>query len=241
MKCGFLGNGGMGQAMQRLAEERGHTLVSVVDQHDEWKFDTADVVFEATAPQSCFQNIQKLCELKNNIIVVTTGWYDQLESVRNLVQVSGNRVLWSSNFSIGVHLYFRMLREAARLINTIDEYDVWATEIHHRHKVDSPSGTAKTMETILLEEIDRKTAIVEDRLNRKIEPHEIHFSSTRGGDVNFGHVVGFDSAADVITLQHTARNRNGYALGAIRAGEWLVQQSPGLYTMDDFLSSSFKT
>jgi 4-hydroxy-tetrahydrodipicolinate reductase len=169
------------------------------------------------------------------LVMGTTGWYEHLNTVREKVLTSGGTLLWSSNFSIGVNLYFKLVQRAAELMNHFDEYDVWGTELHHKNKADSPSGTAKTLEHILLEKLDRKTAVIEDRLNRRIEPHEIHFSSTRGGPVNFSHTIGFDSEADTVTLTHSARNRDGYVLGALQAAEWL-QGKKGFFGMEDFIA-----
>lgn len=142
--------------------------------------------------------------------------------------------LWSSNFSIGVNLYFRIIEEAAKMMNQFDEYDVWGHEIHHFNKADSPSGTAKMLGDILTKNIERKTSVVTERLDRKRAPEEIHFSSLRGGAVNFGHTIGFDSAADRILITHEARNRDGYALGAVKAAEWLKERK-GFFEMKDFL------
>ena len=122
------------------------------------------------------------------------------------------------------------------MIDKFDEYDVWGHEIHHYNKADSPSGTAKILEKILLDNIERKTSVVEDKLDRRREPNEIHFSSVRGGPVNFGHTIGFDSAADRILITHEARNRDGYALGAVKAAEWLIGKK-GFFSMGDFLTT----
>jgi 4-hydroxy-tetrahydrodipicolinate reductase len=172
--------------------------------------------------------------------MISTGWYDQIDVVKAMVKKSGRRFMFSSNYSIGVNVYFKIIEAASKLINKAEEYDVWATEIHHKNKVDSPSGTAKTLEDILLKNIDRKTTVVEDALQRKIADHELHFSSTRGGLINFGHTIAFDSAADYIKIEHTARSRDGYALGAVKCAEWLSQQTPDFYTMDDYLNDVFK-
>ncbi len=241
MKLAFIGNGGMSQAMQRVASNRVHEVVSIVEQGDVWDFDQADIVCEVSAPAVCVENITKLAKLGKDHIVVTTGWYEELEKVKTIVEKTNIRFLYSSNYSIGVNLYFRMVEAAAKLVDNIEEYDIWGTEIHHKNKMDSPSGTAKTLEDILIKNIVRKTDVVEDALQRKIDDHEFHFSSTRGGLVNFEHTVGFDSEADSIQLKHVARNRNGYALGAIKAAEWLSQQKPGFYTMEDFLSDILPT
>lgn len=239
MNFGFLGNGGMSQAIQVVAQKRNHAVADIVNRGDVLDVSHSDVVFDATLPDVVMKNIQKLCEMKKDIIIVTTGWYDHIDEVKKMVEEAGVKCLWSSNFSIGVNLYFRIVEKAAKLFENAEEFDVWATEIHHHNKVDSPSGTAKTLEEILLKNLTRKTAIVEEKLDRKIKPHEIHFSSTRGGESNFGHTVTFDSAADFIKIEHFARNREGYALGAVKAAEWLQKQSAGLYNMEDFLDDTF--
>lgn len=220
-----------------------------------------DVVIDFSSAAAVIDNL-KICQKAGvNLVVGTTGWYDKMEDVKGIVGVADKEneekekwkntsdwkggsekkenqskvgFLWSSNFSIGVNLYFKMVEVAAKLVDKFDEYDVWGHEIHHCNKVDSPSGTARTLEQILLANIGRKTVVVEDRLNRKREPHEIHFSSVRGGLVNFGHTIGFDSAADRITITHEARCRDGYALGAVKAAEWLVGKK-GFFGMEDFL------
>lgn len=231
----FVGDGAMSQAMQDVAIHRGHRIASIKTRENDWLLAITDLVVECSTPASFMANYESICQSGKDVLIVTTGWYDQIDKVQAMAQQANIRVLWSSNFSIGVNLYFHMVEQAAKLVNQIEEYDVWATEIHHKNKVDSPSGTAKTLSDILLKNIDRKTAVVEDALQRKIADNEFHFSSTRGGIVNFGHTIGFDSAADVIEIKHTARNRDGYALGAIKAAEWLTQQAVGFYNMDDFL------
>lgn len=213
-----------------------------------------DVVIDFSEAEAVIENV-KICNSAGvNLVVGTTGWYERMEEVKRIVLEnsidgsSGNLsgavtqieiqsaigFLWSSNFSIGVNLYFKIVQEAARLMNSFDEYDIWGHEIHHCNKADSPSGTAKTLEKILLKNIQRKTAVVEDKLDRRREPNEIHFSSVRGGLVNFGHTIGFDSPADRILITHEARCRDGYALGAVKAAEWLVGKK-GFFGMEDFL------
>lgn len=241
MKTAFLGYGGMGRAMASAAKNRSHDIVATIDAGEAWEFNEADVVFEASVPHVCIDNIKKLCTRDDiqNIVVATTGWYDRLDEVKKVVEDSDKTLLWSSNFSIGVNVYYRIVEAASKLINKAEEFDIWGTEIHHHNKVDSPSGTAKILENILLENIDRKTSVVEETLQRKIEPDEIHFTATRGGAINFGHTIGFDSAADCIKIEHAARSRDGYALGAVKTAEWLVQQTPGFYSMEDFLVGIF--
>jgi len=245
MRIALIGFGNMGQCLKKIAEERKHTIVAIIDptapgatsrQITPEGLREADVAIDFSHPSVVVENIEAVLQTKTNLVVGTTGWSDQVEEVKKKVEKSETGFLWSSNFSIGVNLYFKMIERAAELINDYEEYDIWGHEIHHHHKVDSPSGTAKTIEKILLDKISRKTAIVEEKLDRQIKPNEIHFSSTRGGPVNFSHIIAFDSAADTITINHTARDRSGYALGAIKAAEWLVGKK-GFFGMEDFLDA----
>jgi 4-hydroxy-tetrahydrodipicolinate reductase len=244
MKIALIGFGGMGQSAALALAQRNHEIAAIIDpKHpkataralDADAVKGVDVAIEFTTPHTMLPNLTQLLSLNVPTVIGTTGWYEKLEVVKELTLKHNGKVLWSSNFSIGVNIYFRLVEAAAKLVNRYDEYDVWATELHHHRKTDSPSGTAKTMQHLLLQNIERKTAVVEEKLDRAILPHEIHFSSTRGGPVNFSHTLGFDSAADTITLCHSARNRDGYALGAVQAAEWLAAQAAGCYNMDDFL------
>ncbi len=236
MKIALFGYGGMGQVVKRLAEERGHEVPFIIDpsKSNDGDLGGVDVAIDFSLPDAVMENARKCTDAGVDLVVGTTGWYERLDELREIV---GNEIgcLWSSNFSIGVNLYFKIVEEAARLMNDFDEYDVWGQEIHHTGKADSPSGTAKSLEKILLERLDRKDAVVEDKLDRRREDNEIHFSSVRGGPVNFKHEIGFDSAADTITVSHSARNRDGYALGAVQAAEWLHGKK-GMYEMSDFLN-----
>ena len=232
----------MGKEIEQVAKSRGHNIVQIIDDSgglEDVDPQNIDVAIEVTTPSAVLDNIQLLSEKGINTVVGTTGWYDRLPEVKDIVSKSDIGFLWSSNFSIGVNLYFRMVEAAAKLINKAEEYDVWAHEIHHHNKADSPSGTAKTLEDILLANIDRKTAVVEEKLDRRIEPNEFHFSSTRGGPVNFAHMIGFDSEADCIKLEHVARHRGGYVLGAVKCAEWL-QGKKGYFEMEDFLVDIFQ-
>lgn len=253
MKIALIGYGGMGKTVRRIAEERGHEVSVIIDPHAEDAtargvttdaLARIDVAIDFSLADAVISNVRICMEAGVNVVMGTTGWYDKIEEVRRMIEGEGEEekeilpavgFLWSSNFSIGVNLYFKIIDEAARLMNSFDEYDVWGHEIHHYNKADSPSGTAKTLSKILLERLDRKTAVVDEKLNRRREQGEIHFSSVRGGAVNFAHTIGFDSAADRILITHEARNRDGYALGAVKAAEWLAGKR-GFFGMEDFLN-----
>lgn len=243
MKIALVGYGGMGRAVGRIAKERGHEVM-VVDPHaeeavcaslTEAELDSVDVVVDFSLGEFALDHLELCVERGVNLVIGSTGWYDSLEEVRKKVEASEIGMMWSSNFSIGVNLYFKMVEAAAKMIDKFDEYDVWGHEIHHFNKADSPSGTAKSLEKILLENISRKDSVVEEKLDRRREDNEIHFSSVRGGAVNFEHTIAFDSAADRISLKHEARCRDGYALGAVKAAEWLKGKR-GYHEMNDFLN-----
>ena len=244
MKIALLGFGGMGKVVRSIALERGHEVPVIIDptapEATQKKLSAEilkgmDVAIDFSNGEVVLENVRSCKEAGVNMVVGTTGWYGRLEALKTEMAAAKIGFLWSSNFSIGVNMYFKIVEEAAKLVNKFDEYDVWGHEIHHYNKADSPSGTAKTLEKILLKNISRKTAVVEEKLDRKREMNEIHFSSVRGGLVNFGHTIGFDSAADRITITHEARCRDGYALGAVKAAEWLKGKI-GYFEMEDFLN-----
>ncbi|MCR4325701.1 MAG: 4-hydroxy-tetrahydrodipicolinate reductase [Patescibacteria group bacterium] len=245
MKIALIGYGGMGRALAHAARARGHEISAVIDSTapeatassvGAGAFNGADIAIDFSSAEGVLDSTKACIEAGVPLVVGTTGWYDRVEEVRTLIEKSPQRIgfLWSSNFSVGVHLYFRIIKEAARLANNLEEYDIWGHEIHHAGKADSPSGTAKTLEKILLDALERKDSVVEDRLDRKRKDSEIHFSSVRGGPVNFGHTIGFDSAADRILITHEARSRDGYSLGAVKAAEWLIGKT-GFYDMNDYM------
>lgn len=241
MKTAHVGMGNMGKAVHDNAMKRGHTSVSQIDSKTEISVETlkdADVVFECTLPSVAVDNILKIVDAKKDCVVATTAWYDRLDEVKKAVEKNGTRLIYSNNFSLGAAAYEKIIEFSAKLFNNLEDYDVWGHEIHHRNKVESPSGTAKNLEKILLDNIDRKTSVVEEALiSRKPEEHELHFSSTRAGYNNFKHTVGFDSEAQVIEISHTSKTRDAFSIDTVKAGEWLIQQKPGVYTMEDFLES----
>jgi len=245
MNIAIIGFGSMGNKIKEIAEKQGHIVNVIVDPinkeatHKDIKetdLKDVDIVIDFSSASSVIENVKRCALLKKNIIIGTTGWYEKLEEVEKITKENDIGVFWSANFSIGVNMLYKIIEKASELVNQYDEYDIWGTELHHNNKIDSPSGTAKEISKILLEKIERKTEVVYDRLNRKINSNEIHFSSTRGGVVNFSHTIGFDSASDTITISHSARDRGGYALGAVKVAKWM-QGKKGFFNMNDFLSN----
>ncbi len=239
----LIGYGKMGQMVHRFAAAKGHTITAVVDPiaggdcHKEITAEVlsgADVCIDFTSPQTAVANIRQLAALGKNMVIGTTGWYNQMDEVKRIVQERRVGLIWSGNFSIGVNCLFRIVGSAARIFNNLPDYDVLGHEFHHKGKADSPSGTAVMLGKILLDNLDRKERLVTDKLDRKIEPDEIQFSSTRGGAIPGTHLVMFDSPADTIEIKHTARGREGFAAGAVMAAEF-IQGKTGFYTIDDLM------
>lgn len=248
MRIAIIGYGKMGRIVEKLAIERGITTSSIIDPiadgvtHKEINEDSlknVDVCIEFSLPEVVMGNVKKISDLKKNLVLATTGWYDNLEEVKKIVKKAGIGFIYAPNFSIGVNAFYKIIENAAKLINKIPEYDILAYELHHNRKKDSPSGTAKAIEKILLDTIKRKKKVVEEKLDKQIGANELHFASVRGGNIPGTHVVLFDSTADTIELKHTARSREGFALGAIMAAEWLNGKK-GFFTIDDMIKEIIK-
>ena len=248
MNIAISGYGRMGKLIRKIAEEQGHTVCAVIDPAAEEasfkeisneSLSDADVVIDFSIPESAVENVKRTAKAGVNMVMGTTGWYDNMEEVRKTVEDSGIGLIWSGNFSTGVNLFFSIVRSAASIINYFDSYDPFIHEYHHKNKADSPSGTAAMIGEIILEEIDRKSRVVTESLKRKIEAEELHISSTRGGSVPGTHIVTFDSAVDTIELKHTARGREGFASGAVAAAGWIKHRS-GFYGIENMMKDIIK-
>jgi len=233
MRIALIGFGQMGREIDSIAREQGETIVHVFELGNEVRPEAladVDVCIDFSIPEAVLSNIRAAIEAKRDIVVGTTGWHHHLPQLKGAVKDSG--LLYSANFSLGMNYFFRIVRRAAELMNRATEYDPYVHEIHHRQKVDSPSGTALRLAEILLEAIDRKKEILAKPPEGKIGPEMLHVSSTRAGVVAGTHTIGFDSEADSIELKHVAKTRRGFALGALTAARWLRGRK-GIYTMDD--------
>ncbi len=244
----------MGHEVESAALARGHTIAARVDpvardadraKLDEELVSRADVAVEFALAEAVFDNARVYSRCRTPAVVGTTGWEDQRRAVQELYR-DGGALLWGSNFSVGAHMFLALVGFAAEISAKVEGYDVLMYEIHHKRKKDSPSGTALTIAEQLLDacasaaetargEVARKRRIVTDRLDRRRDDEEIHVASVRGGETPGIHTVMFDSAADTIELRHTARNRNGFAVGAVLAAEWLVGRT-GFFRVEDFIA-----
>lgn len=256
MKIALVGYGQMGHMLRTQAEKRGHEIVLTVDPvasdadfNPKNAEDMAKKIIESGAegiiefshPSAVYENIISLLPLKLPLVVGTTGWNDKRETVANKAKEMGSYIFHAANYSIGVNLFYKVVEQAAKLFANYDEYDCALWEAHHTKKVDSPSGTALEIAQIILNNTPSKTKIVTDAFHERPKKEELHVSSTRLGSVPGTHTVYFDSASDTVELTHTVRNREGLALGAVRAVEWLKsgidsgETKPGMYSMENIL------
>ena len=211
MKIALIGYGKMGHMIESIARERGHEIVSIIDQNnlDEFEsnaFASADVAIEFTTPQTAADNILRAWKAGVPVVCGTTGW--NIDAMRQEAigrEGDGIGLMWSSNYSIGVNILFALNKQLAKFMEAYPEYTPHMTEVHHIHKLDAPSGTAKTLQE----------AIGDDRLAIK------DIESIREGEVAGIHTVIWDSEIDTISISHSAKSRKGFALGAVIAAEWM--------------------
>ena len=233
MKIALIGYGKMGQEIERQAIERGDLVVATFDIDSlptPEVLRNADVCIDFSVPGSVLDNMKMAADAGVDAVVGTTGWYDHLDEVRTWFEGSG--LIYAQNFSVGVNVFYRIVRRAAELLGPLEEYDVYVAEEHHSQKLDSPSGTALRLGEILLDSVERKTGIVTNVESGPIAPESLHVSSIRAGSISGIHRVGFDSPSDSIELRHVAGDRRGFAQGALMAAHW-IHGRKGVFTMDD--------
>ena len=227
MNLAIVGYGKMGRLVEQLAAECGFAVTLKLDEFNnvefagitQENFRGVDVAVEFSIPSTVVGNIERIAALGVNLVVGTTGWLERLEDVRAIVEKNGIGLVWAPNFSIGVNVFARLVAEAARQLATEPQYGAWAWEIHHSAKKDAPSGTLLK----LVEEMKKAG------YTRRIDT-----GSNRAGAHPGTHEIGFDSGADTITLRHTARSREGFARGALKAAEWVVGKK-GLFEFSEIM------
>jgi len=247
MNIALIGYGKMGHEVKKVAKAKNINVASIIDPSEnnthkeinQEAMSNVDVCIDFSNPAAVLGNIKKIAEFKKNVVIGTTGWYDKIEEAKNIVQANNIGLIYSSNFSTGVNIFFKIVENAAKIINKINDYDVYGYELHHNKKIDSPSGTAKTIGEILLKNIKRKNKLLFEKIDRKIEQDELHFASIRAGFIPGTHVVGFDSNADSIELKHVARNREGFASGALMAAQF-IHNKKGFYDINDMMKNIFQ-
>ena len=236
MKIALIGYGKMGKTIERIALERGHEIVSVIDvdnldDFDSAAFKSADVAIEFTVPQVALNNYRRAFASGVAVVSGTTGWLEELPVLKKEIEEGAKTLFWSSNFSIGVNIFMAVNKHLAAIMNQFPNYNVEMTEVHHTQKLDAPSGTAITLAEGIFENLDRKSVWVKET---ETKPTEMAIKSIREGQVPGIHTIHYESEVDSIEITHDAKSREGFALGAVVAAEFTAGKK-GLLGMQDLL------
>lgn len=210
------------------------------DSINETTLKNASVAICFTQPAGALDTVKKLCAHKVKIVMATTGWEADLPTAQKIVQQKNGAMIFSANFSVGVLIFFAILKQTCQNINAVVGYDVTAHELHHNRKIDGPSGTLKKIGNVIIDNINHKKKIVTGQLGRALKKEEIHLGFARGGDIIGEHSVIFDSEFDSIILKHSAKNRKGFAIGALHAANWLIDKH-GFFSEQDLINSFIKS
>ena len=229
MKVAIIGYGKMGHEIEKVLVERGHTVVATfdinnADQMVAENLQKADVAIEFTSPATAYDNIRRCIEAGVPVLSGSTGWTERKAEIDELCRQKGGAFFYSSNYSLGVNVMFRLNRWLAKVMAGLPQYNVKIEETHHIHKLDAPSGTAATLAAEMNEASQGRLSVAKEDI-----------ISYREGEVPGIHTITYDSEEDTLTVSHSAKSRRGLALGAVLAAEWLVGRS-GVYSMDDFLA-----
>ena len=230
MKIALLGYGKMGKTIERLAQERGHEIIFRINENiEDHDLQQADVAIDFSIPDAAFKNITTCFKIQLPVVSGTTGWLQQYEEAVSICKENDAAFIYASNFSLGVNLFFELNKKLAQMMKNFPEYQVEIEEIHHTQKLDAPSGTAITLAEQLLENSDKKSWTLE-----KATDDELQITAKRIENVPGTHIIAYNSPVDTIKIEHVAHSRNGFALGAIIAAEWL-QHKKGVFSMKDVL------
>ncbi|MEX2115742.1 MAG: 4-hydroxy-tetrahydrodipicolinate reductase [Bacteroidota bacterium] len=239
MTIALIGYGRMGKEVERLALERGWSialrLTSRSTAPSEKDVAGIDVGVHFAHPSSVTETVATWTRFRKHLVIGTTGWMPSLGEIRHMVEQAGTGMIYGANFSPGVHVFTRIVKQAASLADRFPEYDVSLHEAHHAQKADSPSGTALMLGNLLLEHIRRKSEILAGQTSGRIAPHQLQVTSQRVGAVVGTHSLLLDSLSDSIELTHRAKNRTGFALGALLAAEWIKART-GVFTVEEMMT-----
>lgn len=238
MKIALLGYGKMGKEIESVALDRGHRIILRIDSEDDWQkygneLINTDVAIDFSTPESAISNIHKCFAAGIPIVSGTTGWHGQLEEIRNECLKKGTTLFFASNFSLGVNLFFELNRQLAKMMNAQPGYTVSIEETHHIHKLDKPSGTAISLANEIILQIDRLNAWIGEE---NPAAGELPIHSFRQGEVTGKHTVSYDSESDIIEIKHIAKNRRGFATGAVLAAEYILGKK-GFFGMSNLLKT----
>lgn len=237
MNVALIGYGKMGHELEKQLQDRGHCIELIIDRDNAAdltaeNLKTIDVAIEFSTPSSAFDNIVKCLKSGTPIVCGTTAWLDRYKEVVDVSDAHKIPFFYASNFSIGVNLFFKLSRSLAEMMDRFGQYDVTLNEVHHTQKLDAPSGTAVTLAQGIIENVARKESW---HLGTTTLREQLEVTAQRRSTVVGQHTIVWESPHDSITIDHNAKSRAGFALGAIMAAEFLVTKSEGVYGMDDLL------
>lgn len=239
MRIALFGYGKMGKEIESIALERGHSIVAKINRSnpiDKIDLNTIDVVIEFSTPELAESHISFCLENHLPVVIGTTGpWYQHLQSLSQRCEEKKGAMLYATNFSLGVNLFFATNRHLAKLMNAYKEYEASITEIHHTQKLDAPSGTAISLAEQIIEQHDSYLSWENKPKHEVSAESTLPIESLRLPEVPGTHEVKYESSIDCIEIKHTAHNRKGFALGSVIAAEWLVKNT-GVFTMNDVLN-----
>ncbi|MDR2287071.1 MAG: 4-hydroxy-tetrahydrodipicolinate reductase [Prevotellaceae bacterium] len=233
MKIALIGYGKMGKTIERFAIQRGHSVTVRIDKNNtddiySGEFLSSDIAIEFSVPETAFINVSTALNLGVPVVCGTTGWLNKLKDVKQLCEKQKLAFIYSSNFSLGVNIFFYINRKLAEVMKNYPEYGISIEEIHHIHKKDAPSGTAVTLAEDILNQVNL------ERWSLVKEENSLHISAVREGEIPGTHSVIYENGIDSIKIRHEAKSRDGFALGAVIAAEF-AQGKQGFYTMKEVL------
>ena len=231
MRIALLGYGKMGKTIEQIALQRGHTIVIKAKHNDKYDISQAEIAIDFSVPKAAFKNISHCLTHNVPVISGTTGWLNDYDKAIALCHEKKGAFIYASNFSIGVNVFFELNRTLAKMMNTLKEYKVSIEEIHHTQKLDTPSGTAITIASDIIKEHANYSSWSIDEQADNI----LRISAKRIEDIPGTHSINYSSDVDTININHIAHSRQGFALGAIIAAEWLSGKT-GVFTMKDVLN-----
>ena len=233
MKIALLGYGRMGKEIEKIALQRGHEIVIKFSGKETYTITDAEVAIDFSIPTVAYDNITNCINHKVPVVSGTTGWLNKYNEVTHLCEKKDGAFIYASNFSLGVNIFFELNKQLAKMMKNLEQYNVAIEEIHHTKKLDAPSGTAITLAEGIIDNSSKASWTLDgDTANNNIP-----IAAVRTPDVPGTHTISYDSMVDSINIKHTAHNRQGFALGAVIAAEWLVDKT-GVFSMEDVLNLS---
>lgn len=235
----IIGYGSMGHTLENVCKSKSVSIAKIYDIDNPLEKDDKldfDVAIDFSEPNAVFPNLEYLASKRKNVVIGTTGWYERVDEAKKITESNGIGVVWGSNFSMGMQFFFRIIQKTAILMKKLDEFEVGIIETHHNKKKDAPSGTSIALSKFFINELFKYNGTSTNPGECVNDHKKLPITSLRLGDVFGEHIVKIDTPYEVIELKHEAKNRNGFAHGALEAARW-VNKKQGFYNFNDILSS----